>query len=180
MHKEHLLICSFKLLKLLLDGFLPLKTLGGALLLLGLILKGRLEFLVVSLTPVDHPIRAISTLEHFGMDFIDWNDLALKQVAKEQVVVHGLSGYLGNLGIFEFDESVVLGGASGTVATDPQSTDDAELGKVGAHFTLIEAVRDTANIYDPRLSADFAHYARHVFMFRAPADRGPLKKLINV
>ena len=61
---------------------------------------------------------------------------------KEEIIVHGRGDDGGDAFRGEFDKGVVFGGAGAAVAGEAEAEDGAELGKVGAHFMLVEAVGD--------------------------------------
>lgn len=78
------------------------------------------------------------------MHLLPRHDPHLQDVAEHEVVVHGLGDDGRDGGGGEFEEGVVLGGAGGAVAREAQAEQGAELGEVGAHLGLVEAVGDAA------------------------------------
>ena len=70
------------------------------------------------------------------------HELAFQDVPEEEIVVHGGDDDAGDFHGCEFYEGVVLGGAGGAVAREPEAGDGAELGEVGTHFLFVKPMRD--------------------------------------
>lgn len=138
---------------------LELGSLVGALLILALDLEppcrlgaGLLELLAGHLVPGHLFEAAVGALPHAVVEALLGHDLALEDVAKQQVVVHGLSDNLGGALLFKLDKGKVLACARLLVARQAQAGNGAELRKVLAHLVLVESVGDTANVDDAGLA----------------------------
>ncbi len=139
---------------------LELRSLVGALLILALDLEppgglgaGLLELLAGHLVPRHLFEAAVGALEEVLMDALLGYNLALEDVAKQQVVVHGLGDDLGGALLVKLDKGKVLAGARLLVARQAQAGNGAKLRKVLAHLVLVETVGDTANVDDAGLAA---------------------------
>ena len=80
------------------------------------------------------------------------DDLALEDVAEQEVVVHGLGDDFGGAGFGKLDKGEVLAGAGLLVATQSETADVAELRKVLFHLVLVETVGDAADVDDSSLA----------------------------
>lgn len=80
------------------------------------------------------------------------DDLALEDMAEQEVVVHGLGDDFGGAGFGKLDKGEVLAGAGLLVATQAQTADVAELRKVLLHLVLVETVGDAADVDDSSLA----------------------------
>lgn len=139
---------------------LELGSLVGALLVLALDLEpprglgaGLLELLSGHLVPGHLLEAAVGALPHVVVEALLGHDLALEDVAKQQVVVHGLGNDLGGALLLKLDKGKVLAGARLLVARQAQAGDGAELRKVLAHLVLVETVGDATNVDDAGLAA---------------------------
>jgi hypothetical protein len=63
-------------------------------------------------------------------------------MAEHQIVIHGVGGDPGDGGGSKLDKGVVLGATCGAVARETKAGNGAELGEIGAHFVLVETVRN--------------------------------------
>jgi hypothetical protein len=65
-------------------------------------------------------------------------------MAEHQIVIHGVGGDPSDGRRCELDKGVVLGATCGTVARETKAGNFAELGEIGAHFVLVETMRNAA------------------------------------
>ncbi len=94
-------------------------------------------------------------LEELLVDVLGLHDVADEAVAEEDVVVHRIGDNLGDLGVGEADEGVVLRVAGLLVPGQSQLLDLAELLEELLHLVLEEAVGDAAEVDDVGLDLWF-------------------------